>query len=203
MDTIEQSRTFHRYAVPQQELAGVHMVSYCTSSQNVMYPYQKHMDPSSFLLWLKFFKLKYLDSQEPRRCQKMLGSGDFNPLPGILTLIVFSWKMWPQSEKLVILSEHHQLITAVVHHKFARVNGKSTLPLIKWQTTFHCWTNPQLKRGSSKPTVLWVISFLWSGKPAHLAVNRKLKPSLTCFGTVLSFRPSGKVSPTLQRQDFT
>ena len=87
---IKQSRTFHRYAVPQQELAGVHMVSYCTSSQNVMYPYQKHMDPSSFLLWLKFFKLKYLDSQEPRRCQKMLGSGDFNPLPGILTLIVFS-----------------------------------------------------------------------------------------------------------------
>ena len=141
----KQSRTFHRYAVPQQELAGVHMVSYCTSSQNVMYPYRKHMDPSSFLLWLKFFKLKYLDSQEPRRCQKMLGSGDFNPLPGILTLIVFSWKMWPQSEKLVILSEHHQLITAVVHHKFARVSGKSTLPLIQWQTTFHCWTNPQLK----------------------------------------------------------
>ena len=142
---VRQSRTFHRYAVPQQELAGVHMVSYCTSSQNLMYPYRKHMDPSSFLLWLKFFKLKYLDSQEPRRCQKMLGSGDFNPLPGILTLIVFSWKMWPQSEKLVILSEHHQLITAVVHHKFARVNGKSTLPLIEWQTTFHCWTNPQLK----------------------------------------------------------
>ena len=160
----EQSRTFHRYAVPQQELAGVHMVSYCTSSQNVMYPYQKHMDPSSFLLWLKFFKLKYLNSQEPRRCQKMLGSGDFNPLPGILTLIVFSWKMWPQSEKLVILSEHHQLITAVVHHKFARVNGKSTLPLIQWQTTFHCWTNPQLK------------SRVWGG--GHHPSGTKLKQGL-------------------------
>ena len=126
-----------------------------------MHPYQKLMDPSSFLLWLKFFKLKYLDSQEPRRCQKMLGSGDFNPLPGILTLIVFSWKMWPQSEKLVILSEHHQLITAVVHHKFARVSGKA--PSLWYSDKLHSQRCPSLDfLLEPEPIFLALIIFFWS-----------------------------------------